>query len=118
MLDINKDSISRCYMLNPELLSPEQSIAIKESFSSLKERGIVDFDQDMDDPIRQKFDLTVLRAFKIEEYYLTILNSIKSMRKIRKAVNQNNVAIPMMETVEYDLFNETVTLAAENNNDY
>lgn len=118
VLDISKDSISKCYILNPALLSIEQAIAIKESFSSLKERGIVDFDQDMDDPIRKKFDLTVLRSFKIEEYYLTILNSIKSMRKIRKAVNQNNVAIPMMETAEYDLVNETFTLAAENNNDY
>ncbi len=118
VLDINKDSVSNCYMLNPALLTPEQSIAIKESFSSLKERGIVDFDQDMDDPIRQKFDLTVLRAFKKEEYYFTILNSIKSMRKIRKAVNKNNIAIPMMETAEYDLVNEKVTLAAENNNDY
>lgn len=117
VLDINKDSISKCYMLNPALLSREQSIAIKESFSSLKERGIVDFDQDIDDPIRQKFDLTVLRAFKIEGYYSTILNSMRSMRKIRKAVNQNNVAIPIMETVEYDLVNDRVTLAAENNNE-
>jgi len=118
VLDINKDSISKCYMLNPALLSREQSIAIKESFSSLKERGIVDFDQDMDDPMRQKFDLTILRAFKIESYYSTILNSIRSMRRIRKAVNQNNVAIPMTETVEFDLDNDVVTRAAENNNKF
>ena len=118
VLDINKDSISKCYMLNPALLSREQSNSIKESFSSLKERGIVDFDQDMDDPIRQKFDLTILRAFKIESYYSTILNSVRSMRKIRKAVNQINVATPMMETVKYDLVNDVVTRAAENNNEF
>ena len=117
VLDINKDSISKCYMLNPAMLSKEQVEAIKEAFSSLKCRGVIDFDNDMEDSIRQKFDLTILRAFKIESYYSMILNSIRSMRKIRKAVNQNNVAIPMMETVEYDLVNEIVTLAAENNNE-
>ena len=82
----------------------------------MKCRGVTDFDHDMEDAIRQKFDLTVLRAFKIESYYSTILNSIRSMRKIRKAVNQNNVTIPMVETVEYDLVNDIVALAAEDNN--
>ena len=40
---------------------------------------------------------------------------MKSMRKIRKAVNQNNVEIPIMEKVEYDLDNEIATLVAESN---
>ena len=116
VLDINKDSISNCYMLNPALLSHEQVDTIKIAFSLLKSRGIVDFEQDMDDPIRQKFDLTVLRAFGIEEYYSTILNSIRSMRKTRKAVKQKTIAAPLNQTVGFDLDNSIVTIAAEDIN--
>lgn len=114
VLDINKDSISNCYMLNPALLSQEQVEAIKEAFSSLKNRGILDFDQDMEDSIRKEFDLTVLRAFKIEGCYSTILNSIRSMRKIRKAVKKKNATNSiLMDTVEYIEPYEVVTIAAD-----
>ena len=103
-------------MLNPALLSPEQVDVIKKAFSLLKNRGIVDFELDMEDTIRQKFDLTVLRAFGIEDYYSTILNSIRSMRKTRKAVNQKTIAAPLIQTVGFDLDNSIVTMAAEDSN--
>ena len=103
-------------MLNPDLLTHEQTLAIKEAFSSLKDRGIVDFDQDMDDPIRQSFDLAVLRAFKIEEYYSIILDSIKSMRKIRKTVGKKTVITPLTETIEFEFVNNAAAIAAEGDN--
>ena len=118
VLDISKESIANCYMLNPDLLTHEQTLAIKEAFSSLKDRGIVDFDQDMDDPIRQSFDLAVLRAFKIEEYYSIILDSIKSMRKIRKAVGQKTVITPLTETIDFEFVNNAAAIAAEGDNKY
>lgn len=101
-LDINKESVSRCFMLNPDLLSMEQIAEIKEKFSKLKDRGVVDFEQDMADPIRQEFDKAVLQAFNIEQYYAEIVNSIRSMRRIRNAVNQKKVTLPpTMNTIQY-----------------
>ena len=89
VLDFNKDSLSQCSMLNPALLNEKQVADIKEKFSALMARGIVDVDQDLQDSIRQDFDKTVLRAYGIEKYYDIIVNNLKSMRHIRKTVKQN-----------------------------
>lgn len=97
VLDINKDSISKCYMLNPAFLNEEQKTAIMTQFSQLVERGILDINQDIDDPIRQEFERVVLEAFGIGDYYANIVSSLKAMRKIRKAVKQNIVELrPLM----------------------
>ena len=89
VLDFNKDSLSQCSMLNPALLNEKKVADIKEKFSALMARGIVDVDQDLQDSIRQDFDKTVLRAYGIEKYYDIIVNNLKSMRHIRKTVKQN-----------------------------
>jgi len=89
VLDFNKDSLSRCSMLNPVLLTENQVADIKEKFSSLMARGIVDVEQDLQDPVRQDFDKTVLKAYGIERYYDIIVNNLRSMRQIRKIVKQN-----------------------------
>lgn len=89
VLDINKDSISKCYMLNPALLSRGQTTDIMDKFSALAARGIVDINQDLNDPTRQEFDRAVLNAFGIESYYGRIVDSLKTMRRIRKAAKQH-----------------------------
>ena len=93
VLDINKDSISKCYMLNPASLNEEQKNDIMDKFEALTLRGIVDINQDMEDPIRREFDMTVLNAYNVGRYYENIISSLKAMRKIRKAVRQNNVEL-------------------------
>ena len=93
VLDINKDSISRCYMLNPALLSKSQIASIKLRFSALIERGIVDINQEFNDPIRRSFDMEVLNAFGLGAYYDTIVSSLISMRRIRKAVKVKEVKL-------------------------
>ena len=115
VLDFNKDSLSRCSMLNPTLLSKKQITDIKEKFSALIARGIVDIEQDLQDPIRQDFDKTVLRAYGIENYYDTIVNNLRSMRHIRKTAKQNIVMLTQKtETEQYVPFNETIIgLAAD-----
>ena len=55
-------------------------------FKDLMSRGIVDVNQDMEDPIRREFDMAVMDAFGIGDYLDNIINSLKAMRKIRKAV--------------------------------
>lgn len=91
VLDINRDSISKCYMLNPALLTEEQTADIMDKFSALTERGIVNINQDLSDPIRREFDMTILNAFGIGNYFDRIVDSLKAMRKVRKAVKQHTV---------------------------
>lgn len=94
VLDINKDSISKCFILNPTLLTHEQTTVILEKFSTLAERGIVGINQDLNDPIRQEFDRAVLNAFGIGYYHDRIVDSLKTMRRIRKAVKQQTIQQP------------------------
>ena len=100
VLDINKDSISKCYMLNPALLNQEQKTDIMEKFEALMSRGIVDINQDMEDPVRREFDIAVLNAFGIGRYFDNIVNSLKALRKVRKAVRQHIVELRLLR--EYD----------------
>lgn len=93
VLDINKDSISKCYMLNPALLTEKQVAIITTHFSALIERGVHDINQELSDPVRMEFDKAVLNAYGIGEYHNQIIASLKEMRKIRKAVK--NVIIPL-----------------------
>jgi hypothetical protein len=93
VLDINKGSISKCYMLNPDLLNREQKIDIMENFETLMSRGIVDINQDMEDSVRREFDMAVLNAFGIGRYFDNIISSLKAMRKVRKAVRQHTVEL-------------------------
>ena len=102
VLDINKDSISKCYMLNPTLLSEEWKKEILKSFILLKERGIIDINQELVDPIRQNFDRTVMNAFGIDEYHEKIVSSLKEMRRIRKAVRQNNMDYTFLNNNDVD----------------
>lgn len=112
-LDISKDSISKSYMLNPALITEEQAENIISCFSSLLDRGVTDVDQDLEDAVRYEFDRSVLNAFGISEYYDNIVNSLKAMRKIRKAVKQESIQLRQLNNTErYDSFNEQLMLMA------
>ena len=78
-------------------------------------RGIVDVEQDLQDPIRQDFDKTVLKAYGIEKYYDIIVNNLKSMRHIRKTVKQNILMqVHMPKNEDHELQYETyLDMAAE-----
>ena len=106
VLDINKESISKCYMLNPDLLTDEQKTDILDKFAALTTRGIIDINQDIEDPIRLEFDMAVLNAFSIGRYFDNIVSSLKSMRKIRKAVKQHTIELkPIKEYNRQDSLN-------------
>jgi len=116
VLDINKDSVSKCYMLNPALLTEEQTADIMNKFSALTERGIVDINQDLLDPIRRDFDMTVLKSFGIENYFDRIVCSLKAMRKIRKSVKQHVAELkPFRGQAAYDSqMDQDSNVAADN----
>ena len=115
VLDINKDSISKCFMLNPALLNQEQKTDIMEKFEALMSRGIVDINQDMEDPVRREFDMAVLNAFGVVRFFDNIVSSFKTMRKIRKAVKQHAVELrPLREIDRQEPLNDMfIGLAAE-----
>ena len=115
VLDINKDSISKCYMLNPALLNESQKADIMEKFEVLMSRGMVDINQDMEDPVRREFDMVVLNAFGIGSYFDNIVSSLKAMRKVRKAVKQHVVELrPLRGFDRQESLREMVTgMAAE-----
>lgn len=114
-LDINKDSLAKCYMLNPALLSEEQKERIKTAFNALKQRGVVDVEQDLADPIRREFDMTVLNAYGIGEYYDTIVADIKAMRHVRKTVKSKTLYLRQQPETEKNetLIDEFNRLVAE-----
>lgn len=118
VLDFNKDSLSECSMLNPNLLSRNQVKEIKEKFSLLIERGVVDVEQDLADPIRKEFDMTVLNAYGLGRYYDTIVSSLKSVRSLRKTVRKNcEVLRQKADIKQYDTLNNLfVGLAADERN--
>ena len=117
VLDINKDSISKCYILNPATLSDEQARHIKITFLALIAKGIVDVETDLENPIRQEFDMAVLDAYGIGSYYGTIVNSLKSMRRMRKTVKQNVISLnmPIKEVQHSSLNGSLIGFAAESN---
>lgn len=102
VLDINKDFISRCYLLNPALLTEKQKADILEKFSALSARGIIDINQEFRDPFRREFDIAVLNAYGIGNYYDRIVDSLKAMRRIRKAVKQKSTNLRSLRGSEDD----------------
>ena len=115
VLDINKDSISKCYMLNPDSLSEEQADEIKSAFTTLKSRGVINFDKELSDPKRYEYDLKVLRMYSLDKYYPIIIQSLKAMRNMRKTVKQNIIQINTDNTnISYSLqIKNDYSLAAE-----
>ena len=103
-------------MLNPVLLNEEQKTAIMTQFSKLVERGILDINQDIDDPIRQEFERVVLDAFGIRDCFDNIVSSLKTMRKVRKAVKQTIVQLRPLRGSESQtlLYKQYIESAAEN----
>ena len=70
-------------MLNPDLLSDNQKKEIKLKFKKLKNRKILPILEELESKDRINFDDIVLKAFKIQDYKEQIINSLKTLHKIR-----------------------------------
>lgn len=86
VLDINKDNIERCFMLNPTLINEASKREILARFDELKETPITDISAELRKEERIAFEHAVFRAFGIENYLESVINSLKSMIKTRDAV--------------------------------
>ena len=59
-------------------------------FSIVCNKPIMSIDEELKDEDWIRYNYTVLQAFEIEAYYDKIVNSITSLRKVRKAVRENH----------------------------
>ncbi len=88
VLDVNKDRISNCYMLNPKLVSKENREHIIKAFEKLKTRKIMKVSEELNDDIRLEFEHTVLKSFGMDEYFEKIKISLLSMQETRATARE------------------------------
>lgn len=116
VLDIKKESIEKCYMLNPELLSSNAVRSIKSRFNVISSKEIVSIEDEFIDPDWIEFNKAILEGYGIAEYYPMICNSLRSLRKVRNAVKekydgieQSNATVSLYQPEDID----DILLAAE-----
>ena len=84
VLDVRKENIANCYMPNPRLFSDESKERIIERFSFIKDRRIMNIQDELNDEARILFEKEILRAMGIESLFESIKNSILSMQQARR----------------------------------
>lgn len=88
VLDVNKEGISNCFMLNPALISEEDSYRIKKTFDLVLAKRIMSIEEELKDEDWVTFNHTVLQVFGLDSYYLRISHSLLSMRQVRKTARE------------------------------
>ncbi len=88
VLDVNKDSIANCYMLNPKLVKEDDRKKILAAFEKVKSRKIKKVSEELEDESRLAFEHEVLRSFGIDEYFNKIKDSLLSMQETRATVRE------------------------------
>lgn len=88
VLDVNKDSIANCYMLNPKLVNAADRKKILDAFERLQSRKIKKVSEELCDETRLAFEHEVLRSFGIDEYFEKIKASLLSMQEARAAARK------------------------------
>lgn len=83
VLDVNKESVSNCYMLNPKLVDASDRNKILMAFEKVKARKILKVSEELCDTDRLAFEHEVLRSFGIDEYFDKIKFSLLSMQETR-----------------------------------
>lgn len=81
VLDISKTGFQKIYMINPNLISKEDSEEIIELFSKIKNRDVMDIQDELSNKDRQAFDKKVLQSIGHEELYDCIKESLLSISK-------------------------------------
>lgn len=88
VLDINKDSISKCYMLDPKLVSAQDRDKILAAFNKLKLRNIMNVSEELSDNTRLEFEHCVLQAFGMDHHFDSIRQSLLSMQHTRATARE------------------------------
>ena len=86
VLDISKTGFQKICMINPNLISKEDSEEIIELFSKIKNRDVMDIQDELSNKDRQAFDKKILQSIGHEELYDCIKESLLSMQHARHCV--------------------------------
>lgn len=85
VLDVNKEKISKCRMLNPQLVQLDRDRIIT-AFEKIKSREILELPEELEKDDRIEFEHTVLSSFGIDLYFDKIKSSLISMFETRMTV--------------------------------
>jgi len=88
-LDLNATKIkNNFHMLNPRKLNENQKDAILQKFDNVLGRSVKSLPNELDSQDRKEFDRKVLQAYGIDSYHENIVNALKRIYEIRKAVKE------------------------------
>lgn len=73
-------------MVNPQIISNTDALEIVELFGRIKNRNVMDTEDELKDPDREIFDRRILKAVGHEGLYGAIRNSLLSMQSTRHTV--------------------------------
>jgi hypothetical protein len=86
VLDARSSKLKNMYMINPENISACDQKEIIDLFAKIKSRDVMDIEDELSDPMREKFDRKVLAAIGQEDLYEAIKKSLLSMQHTRHCV--------------------------------
>lgn len=86
VLDASSSKLKKTYMINPQLISSEDEKEIVKLFKKIKNRNVMDTEEELEDGDRERFDRKVLSAIGHEELYGLIKNALLSMQHTRHAI--------------------------------
>ena len=85
-LDLSASKMkAKMWMLNPSRVTSKNRVAIMSAFDKLKRRDVLDFEKEMDDPVRMDFERVVLMAFGLPDVLPQIRESVLALHRIRNA---------------------------------
>ena len=85
-LDTTSTKLKYMYMINPACISEQDAEEIVRLFHEIKSRNVLDTEDELEEPMREKFDRKVLAVIGQEELYVSIKKSLVSMQHTRHCV--------------------------------
>ncbi len=86
VLDASSTKLKNMYMINPKIISDADALEIVELFGKIKNRNVMDTEDELKDTDRGIFDRKILNAIGHEELYDAIKGSLLSMQNTRHTV--------------------------------
>jgi len=86
VLDASSTKLKNMYMINPQIISDTDALEIMELFDKIKNRNVMDTEDELEDADREIFDRKILKAIGHEELYEAIKESLLSMQYTRHTV--------------------------------
>lgn len=86
VLDASSTKLKNMYMINPQIISDTDALEIVELFDKIKNRSVMDTEDELKDTDREIFDRKILKAIGHGELYDAIKESLLSMQYTRHTV--------------------------------